>query len=262
MSQGDPEGASAAPAPPPGVAERIAASSQAHGIDLAAERAVTSDRLNWLRASVLGANDGIVSTAGLILGVAGASPNFNALLTAGVAGLVAGALSMAAGEYVSVSAQRDSERAAVRSERAALRHLPEEELAELTALLQAKGLSAATAHTAARELTAHNALAAHADIELGLTLGRYTSPLHAALASALSFAIGALVPLLAVLLVPLAVAVPVTVAAVVVSLVITGSASARLGGAPPWPAVVRNVTGGSLAMAVTYAIGRLVGTQL
>jgi len=262
MSQADPEGASARPAATSPVAERVSAPSEAHGIDLAAERAVTSDRLNWLRASVLGANDGIVSTAGLILGVAGASPNFNALLTAGVAGLVAGALSMAAGEYVSVSAQRDSERAAVRSERAALRHLPEEELAELTALLQAKGLSAATAHAAARELTAHNALAAHADIELGLTLGRYTSPLHAALASALSFALGALVPLFAVLLVPLAVAVPVTVVAVVACLVITGSASARLGGAPPWPAVVRNVAGGSLAMAVTYAIGRLVGAHL
>ena len=259
MSPVDPDHAATARAK---AAERVSAASAAHGIDLAAERAVTSDRLNWLRAGVLGANDGIVSTAGLMLGVAGASPNFNALVTAGVAGLVAGALSMAAGEYVSVSAQRDSERAAVRSERAALHHLPEEELAELTALLQGKGLSAATAHAAARELTAHNALAAHADIELGLTLGRYTSPMHAAVASALSFAIGSLVPLLAVLLAPLAIAVPVTVVAVVACLVLTGSASARLGGARAGPAVARNVAGGIVAKAVTYGIGRLVGAQL
>ena len=169
---------------------------------------------------------------------------------------------MAAGEYVSVSAQRDTERAAVRSERAALARQPAAELDELTALLQAKGLTAETARAAAKELTGQDALAAHADIELGLKLGEYTSPLHAAVASAVAFSIGALVPLTAVLLAPLAMAVPVTVAAVVVALIVTGSVSAHLGGAPRWPAVVRNVTGGVLAMGVTYGIGRLVGTQL
>lgn len=232
------------------------------GVDLSAERAVTSDRLNWLRAGVLGANDGIVSTAGLMMGVAGASATFGTLLTAGVAGLVSGALSMAAGEYVSVSAQRDTEKAAVRSERMTLERVPEAELAELTAMLELKGLSAATAREAAVELTRHNALAAHADIELGIQIGKYTNPLHAALASALAFALGALVPLLAVLLAPSHAIVTVTVAAVLVALTCTGAVAARLGGAPRGPAIVRNVAGGVLAMGVTYGIGRLVGTQL
>ncbi len=230
--------------------------------DLAAERAVTSDRLNWLRAGVLGANDGIVSTAGLVLGVAGANPGFNAIFTAGVAGVVAGAMSMAVGEYVSVSAQRDTEKAAVRSERAALAHRPRAELDELVRLLQDKGLSAGTAREAAAELTRHDALAAHADIELGIKLGQYTNPWHAAFASALSFSIGALVPLGAVLLAPSGLAVPVTVAAVVAALAITGVASARLGGARRGPALVRNIAGGLLAMGITYGIGRLVGAQL
>ncbi|MDQ7975491.1 MAG: VIT family protein [Rhodocyclaceae bacterium] len=232
------------------------------GIDLQAEQAVSSDRLNWLRAGVLGANDGIVSTAGLVVGVAGANPDFKVLLTACVAGLVAGALSMAVGEYVSVSAQRDTELAAVRSERAALDAMPGPELRELEDLLKAKGLSDATAHQAAIELTRHNALAAHAEIELGIELGRYTNPWSAAAASALAFSLGALVPALAVLLAPLSVAVPVTVAAVVLALVGTGLASARLGGAPPWRATLRNVAGGLLAMGATYAIGRALGAQL
>ncbi len=239
-----------------------AAQAAAAGIDLAAERAVTSDRLNRLRAGVLGANDGIVSTAALILGVAGASLSHDALLTAGVAGLVSGALSMAVGEYVSVSAQRDSEKAAVLTERTTLAEFPEAELEELITLLQARGLRAETARAAARELTHHDALAAHANIELGIELGRYTDPLHAALASALSFALGALVPLAVVLLSPLAVAVPVTVAAILVALTATGIIAAHVGGAPLLPAIVRNVVGGGLAMAITYGIGRLVGTQL
>jgi len=232
------------------------------GVDLSAERAVTSDRLNWLRAGVLGANDGIVSTAGLMMGVAGASATFESLLMAGVAGLVAGALSMAAGEYVSVSAQRDTEKAAVRSERATLDRVPEAELAELTALLEAKGLSGATARDAALELTRHNALAAHADIELGIELGKYTNPFHAAVASALAFASGALVPLLAALFTPPDAIVPMTGAAVVAALTLTGVVTARLGGAPRMPAILRNVTGGVLAMGVTYCIGRIVGMQL
>lgn len=232
------------------------------GIDLAAERAVSSDKLNWLRAGVLGANDGIVSTAGLVLGVAGASPSFAALVTAGIAGLVSGALSMAAGEYVSVSTQRDTEKAAIRSERAALREMPCHELDELTELLRTRGLSPATARAAALEMSRHNALAAHSEMELGLRLGQYTNPWSAALASALSFSVGALVPLLAVLLTPLQAAVPATVLAVALALVVTGAWSAHLGGTPQRAAVLRNLGGGLLAMAVTYAAGRLVGTQL
>jgi len=221
-----------------------------------------SERLNWLRAGVLGANDGIVSTAGLLLGVAGASPASAAMLTAGVAGLVAGALSMAVGEYVSVSTQRDTEKAAVELERTELAEIPRQELAELTRLLQQKGLSRGVARQAAEELTHHDALAAHAEIELGIKPDEYTNPWQAAIASAISFAIGALVPLLAVLLAPLANVVPITVVAVVAALSITGLTSARLGGAPLVPATLRNIGGGLLAMGVTYWVGRLVGTQL
>ena len=244
------------PAPP--AAHRAAAV----GVDLAAEHALTSRRLNWLRAGVLGANDGIVSTAGLIVGVAGASLTHDALLTAGVAGLVAGALSMAAGEYVSVSAQRDTERAAVHSERTMLAAYPEAELEELTVMLQARGLSAETARDAARELTHHDALAAHADLELGIELGRYTDPWHAAFASALAFALGALVPLIAALVAPLAIAVPITVLAVLAALTATGFAGALLGGAPRLRAILRNLAGGVVAMGITYGIGVVVGTQL
>lgn len=221
-----------------------------------------SDRLNWLRAGVLGANDGIVSTAGLVLGVAGASPTQFALLTAGIAGLVSGALSMASGEYVSVSTQRDTEKAAVALERRELAELPDEELRELAGLLEQKGMSRQTAMQAARELTEKDALLAHSEVELGIKPGNYTNPWQAAAASAIAFALGALVPLLAVLLAPLSGMVPVTVVAVVLALCITGVWSARLGGAPVARATVRNVAGGLLAMAVTYGIGLLVGTQL
>ena len=221
-----------------------------------------SARLNWLRAAVLGANDGIVSTAGLVLGVAGATTSFSALMTAGIAGLVSGALSMAAGEYVSVSTQRDTEKAAVALEKEELAELPDVELRELTALLQQKGMSHATALQAARELTAHDALAAHSEIELGIEPGHYTNPWSAAIASALSFSVGALVPLLALVLSPRAVIVPVTVVAVIIALIVTGVSSARLGGAPVGRAALRNAAGGLLAMAVTYGIGKLVGTQL
>ena len=224
--------------------------------------AALSNRLNWLRAAVLGANDGVLSTAGLVLGVAGANASASALLAAGVAGLVAGALSMAAGEYVSVSTQRDTEKAAVHQEKTELATLPEAELRELTAMLQHKGLQPATARQAALEMTQHDALAAHAELELGIRPGQYTNPWHAAWASAVSFAVGALVPLLTVLLSPSAWAVPVTAAAVLLALVATGLTSAHLGGAPRVRAALRNVVGGLLAMGVTYAIGRVVGAQL
>ncbi|MYR61025.1 VIT family protein, partial [Streptomyces sp. SID625] len=159
-------------------------------------------RLNWLRAAVLGANDGIVSTAGLVVGVAGATDSRTALLTAGLAGLLAGSMSMAAGEYVSVSTQRDSERAVLAQERRELREQPEAELRELTELLRARGLSHEVAHDAARQLTARDALRAHASVELGIDPDALTNPWHAAWASFLAFTVGALLPLLAIVLPP------------------------------------------------------------
>ncbi len=218
--------------------------------------------LNKLRAAVLGANDGIISTAGLVMGVAGATTNTAALATAGIAGLVAGAISMAVGEYVSVSAQRDSERALLAKEQYELDTMPAEELAELAGLLRTKGLSERVALEAARELTAHDALAAHADIELRLDPDDLTSPTAAAFSSLVAFALGALIPLLAMVLSPPDSRVLVTVGAVLVALLLTGFASARAGDAPVARAIVRNVVGGILAMGITFAIGTLVGTQI
>ncbi|PRY60276.1 VIT1/CCC1 family predicted Fe2+/Mn2+ transporter [Knoellia remsis] len=220
------------------------------------------ERLNWLRAGVLGANDGIVSTAGIVIGVAAATTSRPAILTAGLAGLAAGAMSMAVGEYVSVSTQRDTERALLAKERRELREEPEAELDELTEMYAEKGLSPDLAREVAEQLTAHDALAAHAETELGIDPEALTNPWQAAFASFVSFTVGALLPLVAILVVGVSARVPVTVAAVVVALLVTGYASARLGSAPVGPAVRRNVIGGLLAMAVTYAIGSLVGTQV
>jgi VIT1/CCC1 family predicted Fe2+/Mn2+ transporter len=219
-------------------------------------------RLNWLRAGVLGANDGIVSTAGLVIGVAAATTNRTAILTAGLAGLAAGAMSMAAGEYVSVSTQRDTEQALLAKERRELEEMPEQELAELAALYEQRGLSPALAQQVAVELTAHDALAAHAEVELGIDPEELTNPWHAAWASMLAFTVGALLPLLAILLPPAGGRIPLTAGAVVVALAVTGWVSARMGGAPLRPAIVRNVGGGALAMAVTYGIGSLVGLSV
>lgn len=219
-------------------------------------------RLNWLRAGVLGANDGIVSTAGLVAGVAGATDNIEAVLIAGLAGLVAGALSMAAGEFVSVSTQRDSERALIAKEKRELAEMPEEELAELAGLLQQKGLSERTAHQAAKELTAHDALAAHAEVELGLDPEEFTNPWHAAWASMLAFSLGGLLPLLVIAFSPDDHRVWVTAASVAVALACTGWISARLGGSPVLRAVVRNVGGGVLAMTVTWLVGNLFGARI
>lgn len=223
-------------------------------------------RLNWLRAGVLGANDGIVSTAGLVVGVAGASTGIaaqrQALLIAGVAGLVAGSLSMAGGEYVSVSTQRDAEQALLAKERRELAEMPEEELAELQHLYEDKGLSPDVAAEVALQLTAHDALAAHAEAELGIDPNELTSPMAAAVSSLVSFAVGALLPLLAIVLPPPGWRIPVTVASVTVALVVTGWASARLGHAPPVPAVVRNVAVGLLAMGLTFLVGSIVGPGL
>ncbi|MBT2504331.1 VIT family protein [Streptomyces sp. ISL-98] len=216
-------------------------------------------RLNWLRAGVLGANDGIVSTAGIVVGVAGATDERAALLTAGLAGLLAGSMSMAAGEYVSVSTQRDSEKAALAEEKRELREQPEAELDELTELLAGRGLSPDVAREAAQQLTERDALRAHARVELGIDPDELTNPWHAAAASFVAFTVGALLPLLAIVLPPESWRLPVTVISVLVALALTGWGSARLGAAPPSPAVVRNVAGGALAMAVTYGAGSLLG---
>lgn len=218
-----------------------------------------SSRLNWLRAGVLGANDGIVSTAGLVIGVAAATTAKGPILTAGLAGLVAGAVSMALGEYVSVSTQRDTEQALLEKERQELAEFPDEELTELAAMYQAKGLSQPTAQLVAEELTAHDAFAAHVDIELNIDPDQLTNPWHAALASAISFSLGALLPLIAILLPPDNMRVPVTFAAVLVALALTGTISAKLGGADPGKAVLRILTGGAIAMVVTFVVGQLVG---
>ena len=217
------------------------------------------NRLNWLRAGVLGANDGIVSTASLVVGVAGATSDRGALVTAGIAGLFAGALSMAVGEYVSVSTQRDSERALVATERRELVDDPEGELRELAQIYETKGLSAEVAERVAQELTDHDALAAHADVELHLDPDELTSPWQAGAASFVAFTVGALLPLLAIALAPADIRVAITFVAVLAGLALTGALSARLGGAPRRPAVLRVMAGGALAMAITYAIGVLVG---
>ncbi|MFJ8693396.1 VIT1/CCC1 transporter family protein [Streptomyces roseolilacinus] len=216
-------------------------------------------RLNWLRAAVLGANDGIVSTAGLVVGVAGATTERSALLTAGLAGLLAGSMSMAVGEYVSVSTQRDSEKAALAVERRELREQPEAELDELTGLLAERGLTRDVAREAAEQLTERDALRAHARVELGIDPDELTNPWHAAAASFLAFTAGALLPLLAIVCPPAPARLWVTVVSVLAALALTGWWSARLGSAPARPAVVRVVGGGAVAMAVTYAAGALLG---
>jgi vacuolar iron transporter family protein len=219
-----------------------------------------TNRLNWLRAGVLGANDGIVSVAGIVVGVAGATAARGPIFTAGLAGLVAGTVSMALGEYVSVSSQRDAEAAQLAQEMRELEETPDEEFAELVAIYEAKGLTPKTAQLVAAELTAHDALAAHLDAELNLDPDNFVNPLHAATASAVSFSVGALLPLLAILLTPHHWRVPVTVLVVLVALVGTGALSARLGAADVNRAVLRMVIGGGLGLALTYAVGSLFGT--
>ena len=216
-------------------------------------------RLNWLRAGVLGANDGIVSTAGLVVGVAAATPETGPILTAGIAGLVAGAVSMALGEYVSVSSQRDTERALLAKEKAELEDSPEQELEELAAIYVAKGARVPTARKLAEELTAHDAFAAHADAELGIDPEELTNPWHAAGSSALAFTVGSVLPIVAILLPPSGIRIPVTFAVVLLALAVTGALSASLGGARWAPAIGRLVAGGAAAMAVTFGIGQLVG---
>ncbi len=221
-----------------------------------------ADRLNSLRAGVLGANDGIVSVAALAVGVAGATPALAPVLTAGLAGLVGGAVSMALGEYVSVSSQRDSEQALIAKEAAELAAMPEAELDELTALYAARGLSPATARAVAEELTARDALGAHLDAELGIDRDHLVNPWRAARASAAAFVLGGLLPLLAVLVLPLEARVAGTAAVVLLALAGTGAAGARLGGSTLLKPTLRVVLGGALALGATFALGRLLGTTV
>ena len=216
-------------------------------------------KLNWLRAGVLGANDGIVSVAGIVIGVAAATAERGPILAAGIAGLAAGALSMALGEYVSVSTQRDTEKALLAKERRELVEEPEAEFEELVGLYRAKGLSPDTARTVAAELTEHDAFAAHIDIELGIDPDDLTNPWQAAISSAVAFTLGAILPMLAILLPPPSSRIPITFVAVLIALGVTGWVSARLGGADPVRATQRVVVGGAIAMVITYGIGRAMG---
>jgi vacuolar iron transporter family protein len=218
-----------------------------------------SARLNWLRAGVLGANDGIISTAGLVIGVAAATTDASEIAVAGMAGLVAGAVSMALGEYVSVSTQRDSERALIDKERRELEEMPDAELRELVGLLRRRGLSEPTARQVAAELTEHDALGAHLEVELGLDAHELANPWAAALSSALAFTAGAVLPIVAILVPPASVRIAVAFVAVLLGLSLTGAVSARMGGSPARVAVARLVGGGALAMAVTFGIGQLLG---
>ena len=221
-----------------------------------------SHRIGLLRAMVLGANDGIISTACLILGVAAADATGHAILVAGTAGLVAGAASMAIGEYVSVSSQRDSEQADIKKEIWELENTPERELAELTGIYQAKGLSYKLAREVAEELTAHDALSTHLAEELGISRHNLARPLQAAVSSAAAFSVGAGIPLLASSLANDASRIWVTIVTVFAALLGLGVGSARFGGAHPVRPVLRILLGGGAAMAFTMAIGSLFGATV
>jgi len=219
-------------------------------------------RSGWLRAAVLGANDGVVSVSSLIVGVAAANPDPTSVLIAGIAGLSAGAMSMAAGEYVSVSSQSDIERADISRETVALKDLPSEELAELAAIYREKGLSEKTAMIVAKELTKHDALGAHVRDELGISAAHTANPLQAAFASGMTFTIAAAVPLLAAFLAPTGRIIPVVLVVTVLTLAALGALGAKAGAAPLLAATVRVVVWGIFAMAVTAGIGWLFGVSV
>ncbi len=220
-------------------------------------------KLNWLRAGVLGANDGIMSTSGLVLGVA-ASPGVTSgtILVAGVAAVVAGSISMAGGEYTSVSAQRDSEKAALQVERDELATNPEGELRELAWFYEQKGMSPKLAIKVAEELTSKDALKAHAEAELGIDSDHHVSPMQAALSSFVAFAVGGMLPLLAVAGPWTEYRIQATVGSVVVALILTGYVGAKIGGAKSGRGILRNLIVSSMTMGITYLIGHLVGTNL
>jgi VIT1/CCC1 family predicted Fe2+/Mn2+ transporter len=220
------------------------------------------DRVGWLRAAVMGANDGIVSVASLIVGVAAADPDPRAVLIAGAAGLAAGAMSMAAGEYVSVSSQADLESADIERERQALLDDPAGEEAELAGIYRARGLSVETAALVARELTQNDALGAHVRDELGLSDAQSAQPLLAAVTSAITFSMFAAIPLIAAVLAPVSVLIPVVVAVTLVALTVLGALGAVAGGASVGPAALRVVVWGGLAMAVTAGVGWLFGVSV
>lgn len=218
--------------------------------------------LNWLRAGVLGANDGVVSTAAIIFGVAGASATRATIMLAGIAAVAAGALSMAAGEYVSVSTQRDLEIAELAREKADLERDPERELQLLARLFVQRGVETQLALEVSKQMSAKDALSVHARAELGIDPEAVTNPWAAAMASMISFIIGGLVPIAAMLLSPRPIEIWIAGVAVVVAVATTGVISAKVGRIPVLPSVVRNVAGGLLAMAVTFGVGRIAGTQL
>ncbi len=219
-------------------------------------------RIGWLRAAVLGANDGIVSTASLVLGVAAAEASYNSVMTAGIAGLVAGAMSMAAGEFVSVSSQKDAEDADLDRERAELEEDPEMEHEELTGLYETRGVDRETALRVAEQLMAHDALDAHAREELGMVYGTTARPVEAALASAGTFAIGAAIPLVIVAFAPFAVAMPAVSGTSLAALALLGALGARAGGANPIMGATRVTCWGTLAMVMTSLVGGLFGSVL
>ncbi|MDX1294046.1 MAG: VIT family protein [Hyphomonas sp.] len=221
-----------------------------------------SHRIGWLRATVLGANDGILSTASLVIGVASAEGSTGAVLTAGLAGLAAGAMSMAAGEYVSVSSQADTEKADLQIEREALRDNPEAELIELAHIYMNRGVEKDTAYEVARQLTAKDALEAHARDELGINEIVTARPVQAAVSSALSFSAGSVLPLAAVIFAPIGLMTPVVAVVSLLALVLLGLASAKAGGASKLKAVVRIVFWGAAAMLVTGLIGAAFGTVI
>lgn len=216
-------------------------------------------RLNWLRAGVLGANDGIVSVAAIVVGVAGATNDLAPILTAGTAALVGGAISMTLGEYVSVSSQSDSEKTLIATERRELSEMPAQELDELTGLYQAKGISPETARKVAEELTAHDALGAHLSAELNIDGQDLVSPWRAALASAVAFTSGGIIPFVAMLLPP-GMRIPATFVVVLLALAVTGALGAHLGGRPVLRPTIRVVIGGAVALGATFLIGTLLGT--
>jgi len=221
-----------------------------------------SHRIGLLRAMVLGANDGIISTACLVLGVAAATAERSTILTAGMAGLVAGAASMALGEYVSVSSQRDSEQSDIAKEKWELEHTPDIELAELAGIYRKKGLPQALAHEVAVELTKHDALKTHLAEELGIHEATRARPVQASVGSAGSFAVGAAIPLIAVALFTETMRFTGTIAVVVLTLVALGVSSSKYGGAKPARPVLRVVIGGLIAIAVTMAVGKLFGAAV
>lgn len=219
-------------------------------------------RVGWLRAMVLGANDGIISTAALLVGVAAADSSRDAILTAGTAGLVAGAVSMGLGEYVSVSSQRDTERSDIAKETWELEHLADHELEELTAIYQSKGLDRDLAHQVAVRLTEHDALGTHLRDELGIEPGDLARPFQAAWSSCLSFSVGAAIPLVAAALAGASMRIAVIIAVTLFALVCLGYTGARLGGAPRLRPIARVVVGGAVAMAVTMLVGALFGAAV